>query len=68
MGYAEAMAKLGMRMTKTEFARAEANPKVTITPRPSPGPAAARGSRARRTPLLNHNDIGESNVAQTYTF
>ena len=34
---------------------------------PDPGPRRRAAARAR-TPLLSHNDIGESNVAQTYTF
>ena len=64
MGYAEAMAKIGMRMTKTNLARAEANPKVTITtpkaepkaddsaaaaPRPT---ASSPGPKAPSTPSV----------------
>ncbi|KAK7241817.1 hypothetical protein SO694_00019176 [Aureococcus anophagefferens] len=49
MGYAEAMAKIGMRMTKTNLARAEANPKVTITT-PKAEPKADDGAAAAPRP------------------
>ena len=52
MGYAEAMAKLGMRMTKTNLARAEANPKVTITT-PRAEPKADDGAAAAPRPTAS---------------
>ena len=52
MGYAEAMAKIGMRMTKTNLARAEANPKVTITT-PKAEPKADDGAAAAPRPTAS---------------
>ena len=62
MGYAEAMAKIGMRMTKTNLARAEANPKVTITtpkaePNGSPSMAHHRAASQPMRPGLARPDL-----------